>query len=291
MTMRFNIASSVPVVGSAFLETLVQTVKDRYTHGHHASVVAHHATRTAQNSAAFLLPHLAAGIRLLDVGCGPGSVTRGLASIVEPGSVIGVDVAPDVIDIATRAATTARVENVEFRIGDVYALPFDDASFDAAYAHQVLQHLSEPVAALKEMRRVISSRGVVGVRDADYGAFVWAPGHPALNRWLEIYHSVAEHNGAQADAGRHLSRWFSEAGFDETVVSASNWHYADPAACAWWGEGWAVRALESSFAHQAVEYGYCTRDELGEISEAFLWWCVQDDAFFLVPHVEVVGFC
>jgi len=283
-------ASSVPVVTSASLETLVHTVKDRYTHGHHASVVAHHATRTVDNSAAFLLPHLAAGTRVLDVGCGPGSVTRGLASLVEPGSVIGVDVAPDVIDIAKRDARAARVENVEFRVGDVYTLPLDDAEFDVVYAHQVLQHLTDPVAALTEMRRVVCATGVVAVRDADYGAFVWAPEHPALTRWLEIYHRVTEHNGAHADAGRHLVRWFSEAGFDRFVVSTSNWHYADPAGRRWWGEGWAVRALESSFADQAVEYGYCTRGDLKEISEAFLWWSVQNDAFFLIPHVEVIAY-
>ncbi|GMQ98562.1 MAG: methyltransferase domain-containing protein [Acidimicrobiia bacterium] len=282
--------SSVPVVASAFLETLANTMKDRYTHGHHASVVAHHATRTVENSAAFLIPHLVAGARLLDVGCGPGSVTRGFVSLVEPGDVVGVDVSPDVIEIAARETQAAGVENVEFRVGDVYALPFEDAEFDVVYAHQVLQHLTEPVVALTEMRRVVRSGGVVGVRDADYGAFVWTPEHPALTRWLEIYHRVTEHNGAQADAGRHLVRWFHKAGFDETVVSTSNWHYADPAARRWWGEGWAVRALESSFAHQAVEYGYCTRDDLKEISEAFRWWSVQDDAFFLVPHVEVVAF-
>lgn len=266
-------------------------MKETYTHGHHDSVVAHHAARTVDNSAGFLLPHLAGVTRLLDVGCGPGSVTRGLASIVEPGEVVGIDASPTVIDIATRESVAADVKNVAFSVADVYALPFEEGEFDVAYAHQVLQHLVDPVGALSEMQRVVRSGGVVAVRDADYGAFAWAPEHPALTRWLDLYHRVTEHNGAQADAGRHLPRWFADAGFEDIVVSTSNWHYTDPAARAWWGEGWATRALESSFADQAVAYGYCTRDELREISDAFLWWSAQTGAFFLIPHVEVVGVC
>ncbi len=91
-----------------------------------------------------------------------------------------------------------------FKAADAYALELDEQSFDVAHAHQVLQHLTDPVAALVEMRRVLRPGGIRAVRDSDYGGFVWAPFDPLLDRWMELYHQVCARNGADADAGRHL---------------------------------------------------------------------------------------
>ena len=121
---------------------------------------------------------------MLDVGCGPGTITADLAERVAPGSVVGVDRSAEVIDQATDAH---RASDLEFRIADVMALPFGDDSFDVVHAHQVLQHVPDPVGALVEMRRVCRPGGVVAVRDSDYGAFTWAPADPTLDRWLELY--------------------------------------------------------------------------------------------------------
>src|SRR5690554_1696450 len=140
-------------------------------HGHHESVLRSHRWRTAENSAAFVLPVLTPETSLLDVGCGPGTVTIDLASRVE--RAVGVDRAPSVLAAAREAA--ASVKNVEFLEGDAYALPFADGSFDVVYAHQVLQHLTDPIAALREMRRVARPGGYVAVRDADYSAMTWYP--------------------------------------------------------------------------------------------------------------------
>jgi len=131
----------------------------RYTHGHHESVLRSHLWRTAENSAAFLLPHLTGDATLLDVGCGPGNITADLASRLKNGVVVGIDQSPDVIAQATRNFPPAAHANLEFREGNVYRLEFDDAFFDVVYVHQVLQHLSDPVAALKEMRRVLKPGG------------------------------------------------------------------------------------------------------------------------------------
>ncbi len=88
----------------------------------------------------------------------------------------------------------------------MYALDLPDASFDIVHAHQVLQHLTDPVAALREMRRVCKPDGVVAARDSDYAAMTWYPEIPALTRWLSLYHDVTRSNGAEADAGRRLAR-------------------------------------------------------------------------------------
>ncbi len=147
-----------------------------YTHGHHESVLRSHRWRTVENSAAYVAEHFVAGASVLDVGCGPGTITLDIAGRVRPGRVIGVDSSAAVIEQAR--ADAANVENVEFATGDIYTLDFDDASFDVVHAHQVLQHVPDPVGALREMRRVCKPDGVVAARDSDYSAFTWYPADP-----------------------------------------------------------------------------------------------------------------
>ncbi|MDH3300657.1 MAG: class I SAM-dependent methyltransferase, partial [Acidimicrobiia bacterium] len=118
---------------------------DTYTHGHHPSVLRSHTWRTVENSAAYLIPHLRPGVSVLDVGCGPGTITADLAERVAPGAVTGIDVAAVIIDQARR---DNQLDNLTFAVGDCYRLSFADDSFDIVHAHQVLQHLSDPVAAL-----------------------------------------------------------------------------------------------------------------------------------------------
>ena len=262
---------------------------DIYTHGHQESVVAHHSARTVANSAAFLIPHLQPGQRVLDIGCGPGTITTDLAGRVAPGQVSGRDAAEGVVELARQQAQRTGVTNAEFAVGDVYNLDFEDQTFDIVYAHQLLQHLTDPVRALREMRRVLKSGGLVAVRDADYGAMVWAPAHEMLGRWMTLYHEVTARNGAEADAGRYLLGWLQEAGLDKVNVTTSTWTYADASSRKWWGLGWERRATESAFADQAIEYGLADRNELEEIAMAWRWWADQPDGFFVVLHADALG--
>ena len=230
-------------------------MNDTYTHGHHDSVLRSHRWRTAENSAGYLLPYLKPGVNLLDVGCGPGTITIDLAARVAPGLLVGVDREPAVITEAARLLGEHSPGNVEFQTVDVYSLEFDEQAFDVVHAHQVLQHLTDPVAALVEMRRVLRHDGILAVRDSDYGGFVWAPSDPLLDRWMELYHAVCSHNGADADDGRHLLGWARAAGFTEIKLSTSTWTFANAADRPWWGELWAERVTQSSLAQQAVNYG------------------------------------
>ncbi|MCW5891193.1 MAG: methyltransferase domain-containing protein [bacterium] len=261
---------------------------DVYTHGHHESVLRSHVWRTAENSAAYLLPHLRAGFDLLDVGCGPGTITVDLARRTAPGRTVGIDRAPAVVAQAREHATSAGVD-VVLRVGDVYALPFAEASFDVVHAHQVLQHLTDPVAALREMRRVLRPSGVLAARDSDYARFSWAPADPLLGRWLDVYRRVARRNGAEPDAGPLLKAWALAAGFTRVRASSSTWTYADAKSCAWWGGLWADRCELSAFAEQAVAYGLASEGELAEIAAAWRRWAARPDAFFAVLHGEVVA--
>jgi SAM-dependent methyltransferase len=257
-----------------------------YTHGHHESVLRSHTWRTAENSAAYLLPHLAPDARVLDVGCGPGTITAGLADRVPQGHVTGLDAAPGVVEQA-RAAAGGRA-NVDFVQGDIYALDYPDGSFDVVHAHQVLQHLADPVRALRELGRVTRPGGLVAVRDADYGGMTWYPGLPALDDWRELYGRVARGNGGEPDGGRHLLAWARAAGFADVTCTSSTWTYASPQERAWWGGLWADRTVSSQYGEIARRDGYASEAELHRIAAAWRAWAADPDAVFWVPNAEVL---
>jgi len=261
----------------------------RYTHGHHEAVLRSHRWRTVANSAAYLIPHLAPGSHLLDVGCGPGTITLDFAGRIAPGRVVGIDAAESVIELARAEQADRHIRNVEFRTADVYALDIPDDTFDVVHAHQVLQHLTDPVAALVEMRRVCRPGGVVAVRDADYAAMTWHPATPELDRWLDVYHRVARHNGAEPDAGRRLKSWALAAGFTDLTCTASAWCFASADERAWWAGTWAQRVTESALAEQAVAAGISSAAELADIAGGWRTWADAPDAWFAVLNAEIVA--
>jgi len=258
-----------------------------YTHGHHESVLRSHRWRTVENSAAYVAPRFVPGAMVLDVGCGPGTITVDIARLVEPGSVVGIDASAEVI-IQARAAAT-EVRNVEFAPGDVYALDYVDASFDVVHAHQVLQHLPDPVGALREMRRVCKPDGVVAARDGDYGAYRWYPDEPEIDRWLELYREIARHNRGEPDAGRKLMAWAHAAGFSDVQAGASVWCFATADDRAWWAGSWADRMTTSAISEQAEQEGFATRAELEAMAAGWRRWAAQHDAWFAVLHGEILG--
>ncbi|MDN5794196.1 MAG: methyltransferase domain-containing protein [Intrasporangium sp.] len=260
-----------------------------YLHGHGPSVIASHTTRTAADSAAYLLPHLRAADALLDVGCGPGTITLDLAAAVAPGTVIGIDAVEAPLIGARRRASARGDRQTAFAVADVSELPWDAGRFDVVHAHQVLQHLTDPVAALREMGRVTRAGGIVAVRDADYGSMVWYPEPPGMTRWMEVYQAAARANHAEPNAGRRLTGWSHAAGLTELTASASTWSYTTPEQCAWWGATWARRVLDSTYATEAVRHGLATRGELEQMSEAWLEWSRHPDAWFAMTHGEVLA--
>jgi len=157
---------------------------ERYTQRDNAPFDLAMTERTAASEAAFFLPHLGPTMRLLDVGCGPGTITIGFADLV--GEVVGVDVRPEPLAQARVRAEESHRTNVRFETGSVYELPFADNTFEAAFAHVVMMHLADPVAALREMYRVLRPGGVVGVRDPDLGTVVTFPPSALQEQWTEL---------------------------------------------------------------------------------------------------------
>jgi SAM-dependent methyltransferase len=259
-----------------------------YTHGHHDSVLRSHRWRTAENSAGYLLGHLRPGMTLLDVGCGPGTITCDLACRLAPGRVVGLDTSEEVIAEARARADSSGPPSVSFEVGSVFGLPFDDGSMDIVHAHQVLQHLVDPVAALIEMRRVCRPGGIVAVRDGDYPAMRYFPEDPGLDRAFLAYGALTRANGATWDAGRRLLHWSGQVGFESVVASASTWCFATPEDRAWWGDLWADRFTQSSLAEQLLATGIADHDDLASFAEAWRRWAASPDGWFAVLHGEVL---
>ncbi|GAA4599432.1 methyltransferase domain-containing protein [Actinoplanes octamycinicus] len=257
-----------------------------YTHGHHESVLRSHRWRTAENSAAYLLPHLSSGFTLLDVGCGPGTITADLAARVT--RVTALEQKDAALDVARAEIERRGLTNVDFAVGDVHALDFPDDTFDVVHAHQVLQHVTDPVAALREMRRVTRPGGVVAARDSDYAGFTWFPLVPELDEWLALYQRVARGNGGEPDAGRRMLSWARAAGFTDVTATASVWGFADDADRQWWGGMWADRILKSDMATTALQTGAATRADLERLSAGWRAWAESPDGFFTIPHGEIL---
>lgn len=257
-----------------------------YTHGHHDSVLRSHTNRTVANSAAYLAEHLTPSTRLLDVGAGPGTITVDFAGQVA--HVTATEISEETLQLSRTLAAAQSVANIDFSVEDVHALSFPDDSFDVVHAHQVLQHVADPVQALREMRRVARPGGIVAARDADYAGFHWFPLIPALDDWLQLYRAAARANGGEPDAGRRLLSWARAAGFTEITTTASTWCYATPAERAWWGGMWADRILESALARQLTASGMATAADLQRISAAWREWAADGDGWYLVPHGEIL---
>lgn len=261
-----------------------------YKQGHHEAVLRSHSWRTAQNSAAYLLSSLKPDMKILDVGCGPGTITIDLATLVPDGHVTGVENVPDPLGSARAAAAQRGVTNVDFAIGDIHALNFPDGTFDVVHAHQVIQHVGDPVHALKEMRRVTKPGGIVAFREADFSTQTWYPDVEGLKEWQELGLKVSRANGGEPDAGRRLHAWAREAGFDreKMTVTAGVWCFVTEEDRAWWSGMWADRVVAESFSNVAVGNGFATKEKLIELSQVWKKWGAEKDGWWVLVHGEIL---
>jgi ubiquinone/menaquinone biosynthesis C-methylase UbiE len=201
-----------------------------------------------------------------------------------------MDMSPSIVEQARATAALTNVPNVTFTTGDIHALPFGDSTFDVVHAHQVLQHVHDPVHALQEMRRVAKPGGIVAARESDYSGFVWFPEVDGMQDWKQLYLKVARACGGEPDAGRRLLSWARASGFARAAVTATagTWCYSTAEERKWWSEVWAERTLESSFSRNSIDGGHANEDELRRIAEAWTQWGKEQDGWFTVLHGEIL---
>ena len=244
-------------------------------------------------AAAFLLPHLRPGTRLIDCGCGPGSITIDLAQAVTPGAVIGIDLREEALTNGRKLARDRGIANVTFQVANVYQLPFPDASFDAAFACAVLQHLADPLAALKEMRRVLKPGGVIGIVDASSTITFRYPTNPLLEAWDKLRGLEREYNTGRPSDALQLRALLREADFARTQASGNMATEAGPPAGSLEetrrvAQNHLIR-LHGVLGELAVAQGWATRQELEQMAEALRAWGEAPDAFYARPAFTAIG--
>ncbi|KAI0425008.1 methyltransferase type 11 [Xylaria sp. FL1042] len=259
------------------------------------AMVASYSRRTAAVNSAYMLPLLKPDMRILDVGCGPGTITLDLADHVPEGSVTGVDSSSQAIETARELCKQRGTANASFSVGDVSKLPFDDDSFDVVHAHQVLGHLPGkqdepgPVWGLREMRRVCKPGGLVCAREVDWSTIVIYPRVEGVNESLALLGRLAQNAGKTMAGGR--GREFARrAGFSAEQISASAAvvTHTNEAGREWAGANMASRLEASSDLKKAVELGFATEEEVARMPKAWREWAKSDDAFYSMVDGQIV---
>jgi ubiquinone/menaquinone biosynthesis C-methylase UbiE len=263
--------------------------RETYTHSYSHEYQQYHGSRTAAHDAAFLVPRLRSGMRLLDCGCGPGSITWDLAALVAPGEVIGIDLADAQLAAARRLAARRGLSNTRFETGDVYALPFPDASFDAAFASHVLQHLREPLKAMKEMRRVLKPGRVAGNSDNDLRASLYEPATPLRKTALELVDRVIQHNGGSIFYARHQRGLLREAGFVDVEGHAVAEVYGTPAKTRVIAAAGIQQLRDPEFVATVLAQGWADRATLEAMVVDIQAWEEEPDAYYALLNPAVVG--
>jgi ubiquinone/menaquinone biosynthesis C-methylase UbiE len=246
------------------------------------------ARRTADQQAAFFLPHLHPGMDLLDCGCGPGSITVGLARYVAPGKVVGIDLDASKIEMAQNQIADQDMPNLRFETADIHKLPFADGSFDAIFSNAVLAYSQEPMVALREMYRVLKHGGVIAIRSSDYDGHLFTPTNPVLTRWWELVVDLQVRKGVNLYLGKYQRSLLQQAGFENVQVSATYECYGTEETSRAWGNVVADSLSEESFIEQFLELGV-ERSEIEEMRTAWREWGENPDAVFADSFVETIG--
>lgn len=226
---------------------------------------------------------------LLDCGSGPGTITAGLAKAVSPGEVTGIEIEASQLDLARENAAKLGLTNIKFELGSAYELPYPGNQFDAIFSHAMLEHLREPAAVVKEMRRVLKPGGVVGIRCADMRMSLLAPSDDTLDLAYDIYLKYRQHSGGNPSFGRQCRALLREAGFTETTGTAS---------CETWATEEATRAFlpflldeltGSKIVKTAIEKGWADQTQMGKAVTAINKWGEHPDAIFALVWFEAVA--
>lgn len=261
--------------------------EEHYSPGYGTELVQSYQRRTVAQEAAFFSPYLHSGMTLIDCGCGPGTITEGLAKLIEPGSVVGIDIERSQIEIAQKHLLEQGISNIQFKVANIYELPFPEASFDSAFVHAVLQHLQNPLKALREINRVLRPGGLIGVRDDDQGGLILAPDNPKMEKLIDLLKKFMRHNGGNPFVGRHHRELLRQAGFINIEATAS---------CEYDGKiettvkrGKLAAKLVDHMAETAIRLGWADINEMKDLSVTAIEWGEHLDAFDAIIWCEAVG--
>ncbi|HEV7747417.1 MAG TPA: methyltransferase domain-containing protein [Pyrinomonadaceae bacterium] len=262
--------------------------REEYTMGYGPAAVALMGARKAQSHAAFFVPHLKSGMKVLDCGCGPGSVTLGFAELVAPGEVVGTDIEASQTALATETAARRGIRNVRFEAANIYELPFPDSSFDAVFMSALIGNLREPIRGLREAYRVLKPGGVIGVKEFDHGGDITYPLEPAMAKYDELYIKLRAENGHNGESGRMIGALLLEAGFGELAMTASYEILSDPKVLQGAAQVF-IGLLAETWSDEFTSRGWATADDIQSMREAWLRFASFPGALFAAAWCEAVA--
>jgi ubiquinone/menaquinone biosynthesis C-methylase UbiE len=269
-------------------EVQSQASNERYTLGYGEGAMQWMTSRTAEDYGAFFLPYLKPGMRILDCGCGPGSVTLGFARQVSPGEAIGVDREISQSAPITEAAARDSVNNLRFEEGNIYRLSYPADSFDAVFGSAVLGSVADAERAVKEMLRVLKPGGIIGLKEFDHGGDIVYPQTPVIEQSIALYHRLRSENGHEPYAGRRLKEYLIANGCRVDYVRAFYDQASDPDAldaCVERNNQLFVDIL----GPQYEALGWCIPAEIGESIQAWRAFARDPAAIYLACWFEAVG--
>jgi len=254
-----------------------------------SAIQQHYLVRQATHQAAFFLPYLHPGMTLLDCGCGPGAITLGLAEVVAPSQVVGVDREPSMVERACTLSKERQVAHVRFQVGDICDLPFPASSFDAVFTCAVLEHLEDPVQALREIGRVLTPGGIVGVASTDWSEPLISPPDDALRHFFTLFERGFQHHGGSLQRGRHLRGMLHQAGLTVLAVTASCVSASTTEAVRQTVDGYITWMEAMPLFAQAITLGWIDRATLEDMQARMRQWSAHPDAFLATLRCEAVG--
>jgi ubiquinone/menaquinone biosynthesis C-methylase UbiE len=255
--------------------------------GYDATAVAIMAARSAAVHAQFFLPHIKSGLSVLDCGCGPGTITTGLADLAAPGRVLGLEIEPTQVEMARRAIDGRT--NLTFDIGDIYELPVESHSFDRVHIGAVLMNLREPVRGLKEAFRVLKPGGALGVREGDQGGDIIAPSDPIIDKGMALYTKLRKHNGHDPFLGRRLRGLLHDVGFERIEVTAAYESHGTPEGVREVARIWHGMITKSNVAKQLLELGWANEFALRIMASKCESFAERPDSFSATAWCQAVA--
>jgi SAM-dependent methyltransferase len=246
-------------------------------------------TRSAAEYADFVLPLIGDRDRVLDVGCGPGSITLGLAA--EAHHVIGVDLEDAEFTEARKYASEHGIDNVEFREGTICQLDFPDASFDVCTLFSMMETLDNPLAGLAEARRLLKPGGLIGASSIEYGGLILhGPDEPLLRRFYQLRLQIWDAQGdVHYNRGRELRGLLLAAGFEDVEAFTKYLSYGTEERVRTFGLGRAADCRDEWYVGGVVQYGLGDPDEIPALEQAWIRWAEAPDSFAAFAWGRAIG--
>ena len=244
---------------------------------------------TAELNAAYLLPYLRPGLRVLDFGCGPGTISVGLAKAVDPGALHGVDAEASQIDLARSVAQAASCANATFQVADVTDLPFADDFFDVAHGHNVLMHVPNTTAALAEVKRVLKPGGILGCREMICASSYTHPDFGVLRDAWDMFEDLLAADDGHPQIGKDLKGHLIAAGFASIRITGTFETYSAPADIAFIYEVASNWFLAPELTDAAFKYGASTPELCDRIRDAYDSWKDHPGATCGIAYGEAVA--